>query len=139
MPAHARFRSALDPLPMASTPPSPSNAAQRLATGVRRSKNWAQLLKFGLVGGSGYIINLGGFAILAGNVGIGHAAAAVGAFTVAVCNNFLWNRYWTFSPGEGRAAFQAARFFIVSLASLLINLGLLELLVSGAHMAQLPA
>jgi putative flippase GtrA len=124
---------------MASVPGSRSTAAQRLAAGARRSENWAQLLKFGLVGGSGYIINLGVFAILAGNLGIGHAAAAVGAFAVAVCNNFLWNRYWTFGPGEGRASFQAARFFIVSLAALLINLGLLELLVAEAHLGQLAA
>ena len=119
------------------SPPSP--VVRRIRTAARSSENWIQLFKFGLVGGSGYVINLGVFAILSGDLGIGHAAAAVGAFAVAVCNNFLWNRYWTFEPGEGRASFQAAQFFIVSLASLLINLGLLELLVAEAHIGQLPA
>src|SRR5258708_6508329 len=124
---------------MASHPLSPSRPGQRLTAAARSSENWIELFKFGLVGGSGYVINLGVFAFLAGDLGIGHAAAAVGAFAVAVCNNFLWNRYWTFGPGEGRVSFQAARFFIVSVASLLINLGLLELLVADAHLGQLSA
>ena len=43
-----------------------------------------------------------------------HIAAAVGAFCVAVTNNFFWNRHWTFRAGDGHAGFQAARFFAVS-------------------------
>ena len=77
-----------------------------------------QLVKFGLVGGSGYLINLAVFALLAGALGVHHVVAAVGAFCVAVTNNFLWNRHWTFAAGDGPAGFQAARFFAVSLASL---------------------
>jgi dolichol-phosphate mannosyltransferase len=97
-----------------------------------------QLCKFGLVGGSGYLINLAVFALLVGSLGVHHAVAAVGAFCVAVTNNFLWNRYWTFGPGEGPAHFQAARFFAVSIASLVVNLIVLELLVSGG-LGELPA
>ena len=59
-----------------------------------------QLVKFGLVGGSGYLINLAVFALLAGVLDVHHIAAAIGAFVVAVTNNFLWNRHWTFGPGE---------------------------------------
>ena len=91
-----------------------------------------QLLKFGIVGGSGYLINLAVFAVLTGNLGVHHTIAAVGAFCVAVTSNFLWNRYWTFGPGDGPAGFQAARFFVVSLASLALNLVVLEALVAGA-------
>ncbi len=54
-------------------------------------------------------------------------------------NNFLWNRYWTFGPGEGLARFQAVRFFVVSLASLGLNLALLELLVSSGSIGELTA
>ena len=39
-------------------------------------------------------------AVLADNLGVHHSIAAIGAFCVAVTNNFLWNRYWTFGPGE---------------------------------------
>jgi dolichol-phosphate mannosyltransferase len=98
-----------------------------------------QLLKFGIVGGSGYLINLAVFAVLADSFGVHHAIAAIGAFCVAVSNNFLWNRYWTFGPGNGHAGFQAARFFAVSVASLVINLAVLEALIAGASMGDLPA
>jgi putative flippase GtrA len=116
-----------------------SELAYRVGTAARRPANWVQLFKFGLVGGSGYLINLGVFALLAGSFGIHHAIAAVGAFCVAVTNNFLWNRYWTFGPGEGPAHFQAARFFAVSLASLGLNLAILELLISNQMVGELTA
>ncbi|HVD87212.1 MAG TPA: GtrA family protein [Solirubrobacterales bacterium] len=113
--------------------------ANRIGAAARRPASWVQLFKFGLVGGSGYLINLAVFALLASNFGVHHAAAAVGAFAVAVANNFLWNRYWTFGPGEGPAHFQAARFFAVSLASLGLNLIILEALLSGTAISELAA
>jgi putative flippase GtrA len=116
-----------------------SELAYRLRAGMRQSANWVQVLKFGVVGGSGYLINLAVFAVLSGNLGVHHAAAAVGAFCVAVTNNFLWNRYWTFGAADGSAGFQAVRFFAVSVASLLLNLAVLEALVTGMSMGELSA
>ena len=118
---------------------SATELADRISTAARQPANWVQLLKFGLVGGSGYVINLAVFAVLSGNLGVYHAVAAVGAFAVAVTNNFLWNRYWTFGPGDGPAGFQAARFFAVSLASLGINLIVLEALVASGTCGELTA
>ena len=95
--------------------------AYRIGAAARQPANWVQLFKFGLVGGSGYLINLGVFAVLAGSLGVHHAIAAVGAFCVAVTNNFLLNRHWTFAAGDGHAGFQAMRFFAVSIAALTIR------------------
>ena len=106
---------------------------------ARRPASWWQLFKFGLVGGSGYLINLGVFAFLSANLGIHHLIAAVGAFVVAVSSNFFWNRHWTFAAGHGHAGFQAARFFAVSVAALLINLVVLEALIGGTSMGELGA
>lgn len=116
-----------------------SELAYRIGAAARRPASWWQLLKFGIVGGSGYLINLAVFASLAGGLGVHHLAAAVAAFCVAVSNNFLWNRIWTFGPGEDHAVFQAARFFAVSIGALLINLAVLEALVVGASMGDLGA
>lgn len=118
---------------------SPSEFADRLGAAARRPASWWQLLKFGVVGGSGYLINLAVFALLAGTLDVHHLVAAVGAFCVAVTSNFLWNRYWTFSPGDGSAGFQAARFFAVSLAALALNLIVLEALLAGGGIGELPA
>jgi dolichol-phosphate mannosyltransferase len=118
---------------------SASEFADRIGAAARRPASWWQLLKFGIVGGSGYLINLAVFALLAGGLDLHHMAAAIGAFCVAVSSNFLWNRYWTFGPGEGPAHFQAARFFAVSLAALVLNLIVLELLLSGGGIGELTA
>jgi dolichol-phosphate mannosyltransferase len=118
---------------------SASEFADRIAAASRRPASWWQLIKFGLVGGSGYLINLAVFAFLSANLGVHHLAAAVGAFVVAVSSNFFWNRHWTFAAGHGHAGFQAARFFAVSVAALLINLIVLEALVGGTSMGDLAA
>ena len=112
---------------------------RRIRLGTRKPANWMQLFKFGLVGASGYAVNLVVFALLAEGAGLHHLAAAVGAFTVAVSNNFLWNRIWTFDAREGHAGFQAVRFLCVSLVGLGVNLVLLELLISAGDVAELPA
>jgi dolichol-phosphate mannosyltransferase len=105
--------------------------ARRIGRGTRKSENWVQLLQFGLVGVSGYLVNLTVFAVLAGLIDLHHIPAAVGAFCVAVTNNFLLNRHWTFDAAHGHAGFQAARFLTVSVLALGINLVVLELLVNA--------
>jgi dolichol-phosphate mannosyltransferase len=112
---------------------------RRVHLGSRKPANWLQLFKFGVVGASGYALNLLVFAGLTQAVGVHHIAAAVGAFCVAVTNNFLWNRHWTFGATEGHAGFQAARFFTVSIAGLGVNLVVLSALVDLAGFAELPS
>jgi putative flippase GtrA len=85
------------------------------------------------------VINLIVFTLLAEGAEINHLLAAIGAFVVAVTNNFLLNRHWTFGAGDGHAGFQAARFFTVSTSAALVAAGVLELLVSVAGMAAVPA
>jgi putative flippase GtrA len=119
---------------------TPANElAYRIGAAARRPASWIELLKFGLVGCSGYVINLGVFAVLAGNAGLHHSLAAIGAFCVAVTSNFLWNRHWTFDAGDDAAAFQAVRFLVVSLAALVVNLAVLEALVASAAFGSLVA
>jgi putative flippase GtrA len=134
------------------------NVVRRINLGARKPQNWMQLLKFGSVGASGYVINLAVFALLVHFADLHHMAAAVGAFVVAVSNNFWWNRHWTFAAGAGHAGwpaeparakpsraavealyFQAARFFVVSLVGLAINLVLLELFISSFDLPELAA
>jgi putative flippase GtrA len=113
--------------------------ARRVHLGTRRPSNWLQLFKFGVVGASGYVVNLAIFALLTQALDVHHIPAAVGAFCVAVANNFFWNRHWTFQATEGHAGFQAARFFTVSVVALGVNLVALELLVSVVELAEVPS
>ncbi len=115
---------------------------RRVHLGTRKPGNWLQLFHFAVVGGSGYVVNLIVFSLLTELTGLNHLLAAIGAFIVAVTNNFLLNRHWTFrrqGSAESHAGFQAARFFTVSLVGLGVNLAVLELLVSSAGLAELPS
>lgn len=117
----------------------PHTVHLRVRAGLRRPHNWLQLVKFCAVGGSGYVVNLCVFAVGVELLDAHYLVAASGAFVVAVLNNFWWNRHWTFRARNGRAGFQAARFFTVSVVAFLFAAGVLELLVSVAGLAELPA
>lgn len=108
---------------------SPTRTARRIGRGTKNPENWVQLFQFGLVGASGYLVNLAVFAALTQLLDLHHIPAAIGAFVVAVSNNFWWNRHWTFDAKHGHAGFQAARFFTVSVLALGVNLIALELLI----------
>jgi putative flippase GtrA len=101
----------------------------RVRAGLRKSKNWRQLVKFCIVGGSGYLVNLSVFWLFFEMLGVHHLIAASAAFVVGVANNFWWNRHWTFRAGGGSARFQAPRFFTVSVVAFLFALSVLEVLV----------
>ena len=111
----------------------------RVRAGMRRRHNWVQLVKFCLVGASGYVVNLAVFALAFGLGGLHHLVAATIAFVLAVSNNFWWNRHWTFGARDGRMGFQATRFFAVSVVAFLFAAAVLELLVTRADVPELAA
>jgi dolichol-phosphate mannosyltransferase len=111
----------------------------RLLHGMRRPANWLQLVRFGLVGGVGFVVNLAVYALCVHSIGIDYQAAAVVAWLVAVANNFVLNRHWTFDARDGAAHFQAMRFLVVSLVAFGFSLLLLTILVESAGLAKVPA
>jgi len=121
--------------------PASASLGTRLRLGVRRRDAWLQLLRFGVVGVSGYVVNLAVFALALNSGGMSYLLAATVAFLAAVSNNFLWNRRWTFKRDEHHRPVhhQAARFLTVSVVAFLVGLGLLAALVEGAGMPEVPA
>jgi len=111
----------------------------RVRSALRTPADWLELIRFGAVGASGYVVNLVVFTLLVHAAGVDYIVAAVVAFVVALVNNFVWNRLWTFRAHDGHAGFQAARFVVVSLAAFALNLAVLYALVEGAGMAKVPA
>jgi dolichol-phosphate mannosyltransferase len=121
----------------APTVRAPALRAARLLALVRvpdprraTRSDWAELVRFCLVGGSGWVINLAVFTALFDLAAIHYLAAAVGAFSVAWFSNFVWNKYWTFQRHRLSALRQAVRYLLVSLVALGLNLVLLYLLVA---------
>jgi putative flippase GtrA len=105
-------------------------AATRARRALGRSENWIELLKFSVVGLSGYVVNLAVYVSLLKGAGLHYLPAAVCSFVVAVSNNYLWNRLWTFRSSRGHVYYQGMRFLAVSLAALGLNLAILRLLVA---------
>ena len=119
---------------------SPVATAKRIGRGTRNPDNWVQLVQFGVVGAIGYFVNLAVFGFCTGVFDVHHIPAAITAFGVAVTNNFLWNRHWTFDHAKGaHAGFQAARFFTVSVLALGINLVALQVLVEVVEFPELAS
>ena len=111
----------------------------RLLHGLRKPANWLQLVRFGLVGGIGFVVNVAVYALLVHGAGFEYRVASVAAWLVAVLNNFVLNRHWTFDAREGRAHHQAARFLLVSLLAEVVSLLLLTLFVEAAGLPKVPA
>ena len=129
----------MDVRPGSATQGAQSRPHMRLLHGMRRPANWLQLVRFSIVGASGYAVNLILYALLVKVLGVEYLVAETVAWIVSAANNFVWNRHWTFKAGEGQVHAQAARFFVVTLVALGANLIVLRLLVESAGMDKVVA
>ena len=116
-----------------------ATVAQRFGINPKEAERFT---KFLLVGTLGFIIDFGTLtflvevvnlpAIVASQTSFGEIAGLVLAntiaFSLAVLNNFLWNRYWTFPESRAkRKRIQLPQFATVSVLGLLINNAILAL------------
>jgi putative flippase GtrA len=110
--------------------PATALARSRAGRALSAPRNWVQLAKFSAVGASGYVINLVVYTALLRGAGFHYAAAATCSFLVAVTNNYIWNRLWTFRDQRGHVGWQGLRFLIVALVAYGANLALLSGLIA---------
>jgi putative flippase GtrA len=110
------------------------SATARTVQALRRPHNWIQLFKFGVVGASGFAINLAVYKLL---LGLGpHQAAAV-SFVVSAASNYWWNRHWTFAGQKGSFALQGIRFYVVSIMAFAVNQIWLAVFLDWMHWGKL--
>jgi len=107
---------------------------------IRRARraDWQQLIRFCVVGASGYLVNLVVFSVMVHVLDLHYVVAAIGAFCVAWTSNFVFNKFWTFQQHGLSAVQQGARYLAVSLVALGLNLVILEVLVR-AGLTEVPA
>ena len=89
------------------------SARSRTAAALRRPHNWIQLAKFGVVGASGYVINLAVYAAL---LGIGAHTAPLRLVRRRRGVELLVEPPLDVRAPEGHFALQGMRFFVVSVA-----------------------
>ena len=88
-----------------------------------------QFLRFGLVGGVGFIVDTA--TVYALRHAIGLYAAGLAAYVTAATTNWVLNRIWVFrGTGSGPAHRQWARFMVANLAGFVLNRGTYVVLVT---------
>ena len=82
---------------------------------IAKGENWMQLIRFGVVGCSGYAVNTAVFAICLHLIGLDYKVALPIAYLAGVINNFIWNSRWTFTHDRvSHPAVQGFKFLVVS-------------------------
>jgi putative flippase GtrA len=115
---------------MVEPPSAVAGVRTRAVRALRHPPNWVQLAKFAAVGATGYVVNLVVYTALLRGADWHYVYAATVSFLVAVSNNYLWNRLWTFRDQRGHVGFQGLRFFTVALVAYGANLGILSALIA---------
>lgn len=109
---------------------------RHLARLAKRSGEAVRFIKFCLVGGSGVLVNFGLLWLLTEQAGFHYVLSAAIAIETSIITNFLLNNFVTFSDrrASGRKGFfgNMAKFNLVSLGGLLINVAILALLTEVA-------
>ena len=110
----------------------------RVKAGVASGENWLQLIRFGVVGASGFAVNTITYALLL-LIPIDYKLALPIAYLAGVVNNFTWNSRWTFTHHrESHTAVQGMKFLVVSAFAFGVNYGLNVALVHWTSLHKVP-
>ena len=93
-----------------------------------------QFIKFSLVGLLNTAIHYGIFYVTYEYMGLYHLLASTIGFCFAVTNSYLINKHWTFKTRGANVHHEFAKFIIVNLVTLSINLGSMAILVEQCGM-----
>jgi len=98
-----------------------------------------RFIKFGIVGGSGLVVNTSFLWLFTEIFGFYYLISSVFAISIAMINNFIWNDLWTWrgkgEPGTRAFFIRLLKFCLVaSLAGYGGNLGVLWILTHYFHM-----
>ena len=109
--------------------------AFRTLAALARHDRVREILRFGVVGVSSTVIDLGLLNLLHYTARLPLAAAATLSFFVAACNGFYWHRRWTFRATEGKVARQYPRFLTTYITGWGLNVLVMTLaLVAAARL-----
>lgn len=88
----------------------------------------SKIVKFGSVGALGTVTNIAVFSSLT-FLSIHYNVASTSAFLVAVTQNYLLNKKWTFKEHNTKTKKKFIKYFILNFISFLINLAVLNIIV----------
>lgn len=93
------------------------------------TKERTRFLRFAAVGASGAVVDFGVLNLLTLIFYVNFVAASVVSFIMAVINNFIWNRLWTYPDSRSKAvSHQLIQFSLINVVGLIIRTPLLAFL-----------
>lgn len=96
---------------------------------LKNKKEWIRFFKFGVVGIIGAVVDFGVMNLLSLVFMVPFLIASIISFTLAVINNFVLNRFWTYpETKENPFVKQLVQFSVVSCLGLAIRVPLLAYL-----------
>ncbi len=94
-----------------------------LSYGQSNRKELERFAKFMVVGAIGAVVDFGTFNLLIEVLAWSPALAGTVSFVLAVCSNFIWNRYWTYPDSRSKPVLrQFVQFFFVNALGIAIRL-----------------
>ncbi|RMF34184.1 MAG: GtrA family protein [Chloroflexi bacterium] len=107
---------------------TPLVAGRLLALARANRKELERFIKFSIVGAIGAVVDFGSFNLMVNGLGLLPEMAGAISFVLAICSNFLWNRYWTYPDSRSKpVAGQFLQFFVVNAAGIVIRIPILWL------------
>ncbi len=104
---------------MEAEPRTATAGTRRGLSALLANREAQRFLKFVVVGGIGFCVDTGTLTILALIFGVDRVVAKAVAFALAVLNNFIWNRLWTYPEARSKSLLtQVALFVAVSVVGL---------------------
>jgi dolichol-phosphate mannosyltransferase len=94
----------------------------------------SKILKFSSVGALGSVTNIAIFSTLI-FLDMNYNIASASAFLIAVTQNYMLNKHWTFKDHNTQTKQKFIKYFILNFSSFFINLAILNLFVMNFDMA----
>ena len=88
---------------------------------IKNNKLLMQILKFGVVGGTAFIIDYGIFTILSQLLGIHYLIASIISFSISVIYNYILSIKWVFDVTKKQTSKEFIIFIILSVIGLGLN------------------
>ena len=88
---------------------------------IKNNKLLMQILKFGIVGGTAFIVDYGIFTILSQFLNIHYLIASIISFSISVIYNYILSIKWVFDVSKKQTTKEFAIFVILSVIGLGLN------------------
>ncbi len=87
-----------------------------------------RFIKFMVVGTIGAVVDFGTYNLLIKLAGFSPEVAGSISFVLAICSNFVWNRYWTYPDSRSKPLpTQFVQFFVVNALGIVIRVPIIKL------------